>query len=252
MIVAASAVLLLLASAPARSEAGGGITVEPPLVKIGLFYGGQEVAVRAAVPEGSDVAVRVSGHGHDLTLKRKGKRGGILWMNVGEVTYAGVPSLFIVRSSRPLESMGSHEVLASLGLGYRALESRVVAPGDEPSRAHFGEMVELKEKERLFGVESGDVEFSSLGQGFQEASVSFVLPPKVLPGEYEVDVFAFHDGTGRLLGTGTLEVAFSPATAFLSNMARHHGLLYGCLAAVVAILAGLATGWLFGGKGGAH
>jgi len=35
-------------------------------------------------------------------------------------------------------------------------------------------------------------------------------------------------------------------------MAKDHGLLYGCLAVIIAITAGLITGFVFGGKGGSH
>ena len=237
------------AAAPAEST---GMTVSPKRVQIGLFYGGQQISVRAAVPDGGAVAVRVSGSSRDLVLKRKGKKGGLLWMNVGEVDYHAVPSLLIVRSSQPLQSLGSIHVLRELGLNYEALESLAVDTNDQEARCLFGEMVKLKEREGLFSIKKDGIQFSPLGQGLQEASATFFLPPKAPPGEYRIDLFAFKDGQGTLLGSGSFALEFSPATAFISDMAREHGLLYGCMAAVIAIFAGLATGFVFGGKGEAH
>ena len=242
--------LLVASAAPAPRAAG--VTVSPDKIRIGLTYAGQQVSVRAAVPDGAGLAVRVLGQSGDLRLKKKGRRAGILWMNAGELSYSDVPSLMLVRSSRPLETLAPIQALKELDLGYEALESRAVAEDDAGAHRYFGEMVRLKEREKLFSVKHGGIQLSPLGQGFQEASASFFLPPKAPPGRYAVDVFTFRDGRGELLGRGSFELEFSPATAFLSTMARAHGLLYGILASVIAILAGLATGFIFGGKGEGH
>ena len=252
IVLAASFLLCFWVSSPVFPQQAATVTVAPSRVVIGLFYGGQQVSVRAALPEDCDVVVRVSGSSQDLKLKRKGRQAGILWMNVGEVEYRAVPSLLMVRSSRPLENLCSIKALEELGLGYQALESRAV-PTDEPdAKRLFGEMVRLKEREGLYSSKPEGIRFSPLGQGFHEASASFFLPPKAPPGNYSVDVFAFRHGQGTLVGSGSFDLDFSPPTAFISHMARNHGFLYGCLAAIIAILAGLATGFVFGGKGEAH
>jgi len=250
--LAAAVLFCVWASSATSPRESAGITVSPERVQIGLFYGGQQISVRAAVPDGGAVAVRILGSTRELVLKKKGKKGGLLWMNVGEVAYSDVPSLLIVRSSQPLQSLGSVKALRDLGLDYEALESQAVAPNDQEARCLFGEMVKLKEREGLFSIKKGGIQFSPLGQGLQEASATFFLPPKAPPGEYSVDLFAFKNGQGTLLGSGSFALEFSPATAFVSDMARERGLLYGCMAAVIAILAGLATGFVFGGKGEAH
>jgi hypothetical protein len=127
-----------------------------------------------------------------------------------------------------------------------------VAEHDASAHRNFGEMLRLKEKEKLFSVRHGGIRLSPLGQGLQEASASFFLPPKAPPGKYAVDLFSFRNGQGTLVASGSFSVEFSPSTQFFSQMARDHGLLYGCLAAVIAIFAGLATGFIFGGKGEGH
>jgi uncharacterized protein (TIGR02186 family) len=252
LTIAALALLSLLALAAPRAAEPSRVTVSPDKIQIGLFYGGQQVSVRAAVPEAEGVVVRVSGSTIDVKLKKKGRKAGILWMNVGEVEFRSVPSLMIVRSSSRLDLLASLQSLESLGIGYEALESKIVEPGDPEEKRLFGEMVRLKERERLFSTKEGGIKFTPLGHGFQEASVSFFLPPKVTPGNYAVEVFAFKGGRGELLGRGSFEVDFSHSTEYISRMAKEHGLLYGCLAAIIAVLAGLLTGFIFGGKGGAH
>jgi len=248
----ALAFLCLMATAPALPQDSARITIVPEKIRIGLFYGGQIVQIRAAAPADCAVVMKISGKSQDLTLMVKGQKGGILWMNVGEVAYHSVPSLWIVRSSRPLGSLCPPHVLKTLGLGYGALAAQVVSEKDDQARVFFGELVKLKQKERLFSIEEDAVQSSPIGLGFQEASTAFFLPPKAQTGSYRVEVFTFKDGQGTLLGAGSFDLEFSSSTAFISNLAAKQGLLFGCLAAAIAIIAGLGTGYIFGGKGETH
>jgi uncharacterized protein (TIGR02186 family) len=244
--------LLLLGAAPARSEEGRAIRVSPGTIKIGLFYGGQTIDVRATVPKGVEAVFEISGKRADLPLKIKGKKGGVLWMNVGEVTYAAVPSLFMIRSAKPLEALASEAALERLGIGYRALRTALVKDGDETARAHIGELIELKESEGLFSVETTGVEVVDKGAEGREVHAAFFLPAKAPVGEYAIEVFAFKDNAGSLLGSARVTLGYADATAFIVSLAKNHGLLYGCLAVLIAVLAGLFIGLIFKGKAGAH
>jgi uncharacterized protein (TIGR02186 family) len=251
LITAVIVSFLFLASVNARAQENCRVQAEPERIEIGLFYGGREVNVHTDMPPGYDAVIKVSGRGEDLELKKKGKKAGILWMNVGEVNYKAVPSLFIVRSSRPLDKIAARETLERLGIGYDALEAVVTADAGDDARALFGELIKLKEREKLFSVADDGVKINPAGSGASvEASLFF--PPKVPRGEYRLEVFGFKEGQGELLGYTTIKLEFAPSTQFIFQMARDHGLIYGILAVVTAIFAGLMTGLIFRGKGGAH
>jgi uncharacterized protein (TIGR02186 family) len=243
---------LLITAHKAYAQESGSVVIEPDQVQIGLFYGGQEISVRADTPAGYDVVIKLSGMDQDLDLKKKGKRGGVLWMNVGEVEYHQVPALFIINSTRALKDLASEAVLQRLGLDYDALEDQVTSPEEEDARSLYGELIKLKEKEGLFSVQESGIDISPAGSGSQQAAASFFLPPKAPRGEYRVEVFGFKDGNGSLLESGTIKLDFAPSTAFIFNMAKKHGLAYGCLASAIAIIAGLMTGYIFGGKSESH
>lgn len=244
-------VFLLLTAGNALAEEDMKIIVEPDHVKVGLFYGGREIHVRTDMPAAHDVVIKVSGINKDLELKKKGKKGGVLWMNVGDLSYHDVPSLFIIKSSRPLKKLSSKGKLKQMGIGYDALEAGITS-GEEDKGSFFGELIKLKEKEGIFSVDEKGVELRSLESGRQEANVTLFMPPKAPRGEYQVEVFGFKEGQGSLLGSRTIKLDFTSTTAFISNLANNHGLLYGCLASAIAIIAGLITGFIFGGKVEAH
>lgn len=243
---------LLLTVIKVQAEESVKLFIEPDQVKIGLFYGGQKIYCNAETPAGYDTVIKVSGKNQDLELKKKGKKGGVLWMNVGELSYKAVPSLLLIKSSRPLINVSSKKVLGQLGIGYEALGAKVSSGPDDEARSLFGELVKLKRKEGLFSVDENGIEVRPLGSGTQKVSATFFLPPKAPPGEYKVEVFGFRDGKNLLKGAGSIKLDFARTMAFISMMAKNHGLLYGCLAVIIAITAGLITGFVFGGKSGSH
>ncbi|MEJ2657968.1 MAG: TIGR02186 family protein, partial [Desulfobacterales bacterium] len=64
--------------------AGSAVSVttkhEPNLIGIGAFFNGTELTVSGKVGIENHVAVLVSGKQESLTLKKKGKALGLLWM----------------------------------------------------------------------------------------------------------------------------------------------------------------------------
>lgn len=211
------------------------------------------IHVEANASVGEDVVVRVTGPDEPLTLKRKGKKFGFLWMNVGEVHYEAVPTIYILRSSRRLDEISTPEILHRLKIGFDALQERISVGAEDSARELTGELVKLKEKDGLFSYEPGSVAFHPLGNEQQRAVTDFLLPAKAPVGEYVVDVFRFQNSEGELLNSARLRLQRASTVSFITSLVVEHGLLYGCLAVAIAILAGLSTGFIFGlGRGGSH
>jgi uncharacterized protein (TIGR02186 family) len=240
-------IVLLLSIAPARAGVrSSGVEVKPENVQIGLFYSGQEIRVKATTPASRDVVLRVIGPEEPLVLKRKGKKYGFLWMNVDEIRYEAVPTLYILRSSRKLDEIAAPQTLDRLKLGFDALRDQVPAGSRDGARELFSELVKLKQKDHLFSCQASGVELHSVGAGRQEATGTLLLPAKTPVGDYTVEVFGFHDGEGTRIGAATVHLKRTPVVASITSLVAEHGLLYGCLAVVVAVAAGLFTGFIFG------
>jgi uncharacterized protein (TIGR02186 family) len=220
--------------------------IEPSEVGADLFFHGASVQVDASVPPGWGVAVTCSGKEEALELKKKGKAMGVLWMNVGEVAFDRVPSVYQLSTSDKLDKLAGPDVQEAFGLGYRALEAKAVPdPGDVERRRLFGELIRLKESEGLFSVAEGSVELRVQSSSVH-VSARFRLPAKTPPGDYEVRLVGFKDGKAELLGSGRLRLSQVGVTAFISSLAQRHGLLYGVFAVIIALGVGLLTGLLFG------
>jgi uncharacterized protein (TIGR02186 family) len=252
------AVLMILAIPVLFARpAGGGETgaepavkmhIEPSEIRLGLFYGGTTVRVEAeAVPAGLDMAVLCTGPEDRIELKKKGKVWGVLWMNVGEVTFEKIPSLYILSTSRKLTDLASPTALEELGVGYPALGTNVLtSPHDPEDQELFRELLKLKESEGLFSVDESGVQIESDPDGTTHLTSKCFLPAKMSVGEIDVRLYGFSAGQGRLLDSGKLRISLVGVNKFITSLALQHGLLYGILAVVIAVVVGLATGLVFG------
>jgi uncharacterized protein (TIGR02186 family) len=239
-------VSLLLSLAPARADGrSNNVRVDPENVSIGIFYSGQKIRVTASAPASRDIVIRISGPEKPLALKKMGRKFGLLWMNVGEVRYQAVPTLYLLGSSRRLDEIAAPETLDRLKLGFDALKDRIPADAEEGARELFPELVKLKQRDRLFACRPAGVQLQPLGSGGQEARGEFFLPAKTPVGEYTVEVFDFHNRQGQLLGAAKIRVARTSLVSWIASLAADHGFLYGCIAVALAVLAGLFTGFLF-------
>jgi hypothetical protein len=261
----AAAIMTLLASVsrPVIGDSAGAesaIVVEPERVEIGLFYTGATIRVRIEKPAGYQVAVRFMGHPERLDLKRLGKKAGLLWMSVGDVTFENMPVVYQVLSSVPLADLGSPRVLAQSNLGYDAL-----MPADAPGAAFRAELVAMKEHSGLFAIREGELAAPGtedrpkrppVGAVTEAPEVTgaerpeliqgvFHLPARAPAGEYSVDLIGFKDQQAVLLGHATVQLEYAGVVRALRDLALDHGLAYGIVACVIAIAVGLLTGLLF-------
>ena len=91
------------------------------------------------------MVIRISGPEEPLVLKEKGKKYGFLWMNVGEIHYEAIPTIYLLKSSRAPNDIASPETLDRLKIGADALRDRIFAETGGEAREFFGELVKLKE-----------------------------------------------------------------------------------------------------------
>jgi hypothetical protein len=219
------------------------IELEPEEVTASLFFNGAKVEVQGTVLPGYEIAILCKGKASHLALKRKGKVWGILWMSVGDVAFEHIPSLYLLSTSAPLARLAPPAVLEQRGIGYAALAGQ-----NGTDQRFFHELVKIKEKEGIFAVHEGAVQLLPGAGGIRQVRAQCVLPSTVPVDTYEVQLFGFRDGNGELLCSKSLPVEQVGAAHFMSSLVQSRPLVHGFFAVVVAVAAGLFTGFVFGGS----
>jgi uncharacterized protein (TIGR02186 family) len=221
------------------------IQLVPEKIEASLFFNGAKVEVEGTVLPGYEVAILCRGEAGPLALRRKGKVWGVLWMSVGDVAFDHIPSLYLLSTSAPLASLAPPAVLEQFGVGYPALARRAGRDGNQENV--FRELVKVKEKEGIFAVHEGAVQLLPGAGGIRQVRAACVLPSTVPMGGYEVQLFGFKDGSGELLCSRSMEVKQVGVAQFMSSLVVSRPLLHGFFAVIVAVAAGLLTGFVFGG-----
>ncbi len=246
---------MLMATAPLlRAEELLQVSPFPDGVSIGTFYSGTKIAISGTLPADSDVVIRMTGEAAPLRMKKKGKVFGLLWMNRDTVTFDSVPKAFLLHTPPNLEDVFKTRQKDSpvWQLGLMALEEKItVSPDPGDGRTVVKELLKLKEKEGIYAV-SGNVHYAPVSDGRKKFEAEITIPPKLSPGAYKVEAFLIQNGTIAAIDDHSLTVALESFPKILSLLAFDHGAMYGVLATLIAVVAGLLTGFFFKGGKGAH
>jgi hypothetical protein len=242
-------VLLVLGLAGSVQAESATLQVTPDVVEISSFYQGRNVTVTGTLPPGLGAVVEVMGSTTEEHLMRKGRRGP-LWMNVGQISVSGVPSLYLVLSSRADLLAGN---LIDAAWGFPALIQRISLKGDvqDSEKDKFKhQFLELKESQSLYGSWPGGLKLSPAGDGRQKVTGKFWLPSNIKPDMYKVCLTTVKEGHAVDKVCTDLPVQMVGFPAFLMTMAYDHAALYGLLAVIIALVVGAIMGYLFKGGGG--
>lgn len=201
-------------------------------------------APRTALRSNYDIVATVIGPRATLRTRRKARVLGI-WVNVDAREFIRVPSYLAVLSNRPVTEITDTETARrlQLGLSQITLTQRIGADfadtvPDDPFRVNF---VNLKK-------EAGHYRETPNGVTFLTPTVFRVaipLPADVATGGYTVDVKLFADGKLMTRNNTALEVIKTGFEQYVYEASQHHGLLYGIVAAMMALFIGWAGSVVF-------
>jgi uncharacterized protein (TIGR02186 family) len=187
-----------------------------------------------------DVIIAISGPRQALVARRKERVAGI-WVNGASETFVTVPSFYAVLSSRKIDAIASPGALKALAIGIDNLRLGDIegSLGDDAFRAA---LVQLKQQEELFQQTEGTVSF--IGESLFRGTVD--LPVNVPVGRYTARVFLFRDGQLLSQNESTLEVHKVGFERVVYLLAFRYPFIYGLVAVVIAVVAGLIAWAVFG------
>jgi len=226
------------------------MTVEPQAINIGALYNGTTLTAKGSLPADSEAIVRFMGTSCELHMKQRGKVGGIVWMNLDSITFKGAPGVCLVSSAvdfKRLEANGGTSIRVLKLSGLKG-SVQIEANGDGHENA-FEEFVKLKQKEGLYREMLGNISYESASEGQKTFLAKIPIPSRLSPGAYTVELDVVRNGEviGRAEQPVTANLVGFPA--LLAGLAFGHSALYGILATIIALLAGLAIGLVFQGRG---
>jgi len=223
-------------------------------VDIGLMYSGDYIHFVGGVPNPSaDVIVKLtSTENVPLSVNRKG-RVVMMWMNVKQFTVTGLPLLYKIHSSKPIDQILGKELAAELGIGYDVLKDQMKleqvrgAAAEDDRESVFEGVLRLKQETNLYNIDETRIEITG-GKLFKH---NFRFPSAATEGVYKAESYVFIKG--KLVGKGVDEITIQKTgiEAAFTYMAFNRPVLYGLMAVFVALGMGLLVGFIFK-KGGGH
>jgi uncharacterized protein (TIGR02186 family) len=203
-----------------------------------LIYGSVDFSQTMAPDKGVyDVISVIRAPAQPLVARRKEHVAGI-WINSPGKVFPSVPGFYAALSTRPFRAITSDETLKSLSIGLANLDFGRASMDDSNEETFRSAVIRLKEKQKLFQEHDDGVAF--IGRSLFRATVG--LPVNVPIGRYTADVYLFRDGQLVSKNQSTLEVNKAGFEQTIYLLAFRHPFIYGVLAVLLAVLAGLA-GW---------
>lgn len=188
--------------------------------------------------ENAHIVVTVSGPEKSISSRFKQRVSGI-WINTSSVTWKNAPSYYHILTSQPLDTIMTNAARDRFEIGYDYLPLRWDADGisaEEIDTVWKPALARNMTESGLWAIEEGGV--IVLRDSLFRASVA--LPSNILPGDYEVRVLQFEDGTLIAEEITPITVEKKGLGEWIYRFAHDYSAFYG----IFAILFAVASGWL--------
>lgn len=236
---------------PAKHAIQGPITCEviPDVISIDSFYHGAKLLITGKSDPKDEIIIVISSPTGESSLKYMGKAAGLFWMKIGDMEFKPVSNVYLVYTTGKLEEITTPAERMKRRLGYDALKSQIEitsSKGPVDKERWFNEFIKFKEKDRLYGVNEGVVVKDGKG-GY---SLKINWPYQAPPETYTIEAFAVRDGIAYAKATQELIIKKTGMVKLLSDLAFKNAAIYGLIAIIIAMIAGLVVGLIFKGGGG--
>lgn len=253
-LVAAAVVLFGLTVLPVPAAQALTCSVTPDSIPITFTYHGAQLTITGESASADDLIVTITSEPVDTALKYKEKVGGLVWMKKGTIEFKDAPRIYMLHSTADLNRILGEADRNQHLLGFDALRGRIRiedSAGNPADGKWFDEYLKFKKQEKVYDIQEGSI-VRQHGVDGNTYQVNVAWPYQAPPGTYTVQVLAARDGKVVDRASTHFEVKSTGMVAALSKMAFDQAGLYGIMAVIIALLAGLAVGAIFKKGGGSH
>lgn len=218
-------------------------------VEIRFSFTGAELLLFGAIvyPNGrlpsepADIVVVLKGPSQAVTMREKRKLGGLIWMNADSIQFRSAPNFYAIASSRPLKHLVDERTAAIYELGLNNLQLSPSSVSDSAEIARFSRgLNDLKGRSGLYVQSPGRVEITD-GVLYR---ARLPLSARVVTGTYTAETFLIQRGRVVAAAVREIEVRKSGFERFFGQFARQHDIAYGLVAIAMALIMGLAAGYV--------
>lgn len=188
----------------------------------------------------ADIVVLLKGPEQQIRMREKQKIAGI-WVNADSMQFQSAPTFYAIASSRPIKAITDARTAAIYELGIENIQLSPTAFRDtaEISRFERG-LEELQARKGLFVQAPGTVEITD-GVLYR---AHLPLSARAVVGDYTAETFLIQGGRVVAAAVRDIEVRKSGLERFVASAAEDWSLLYGLAATAIAVLMGVAAGWI--------
>lgn len=225
------------------------LQLSPDDIEVGVFFRSADVMVSAEVEKCDGAALVLEEGNEAVTFNRKGRKAGI-WLNVAQVTIAGVPKVYLLASSKEIDDLCSPELQKQLGLGIQSLRSRMKITCNEPLiGSEADEFLKLKHQGGTYHT-SIPITLTPTGGAREHLSAVIPIPATVPPGTYHALLYCFTNGEVTQQATADLTISRVGLANLLASLAHEKAATYGVLAILIAMVVGIVMGVVFHSRPG--
>ncbi len=242
--------LLLFAALPLNASEEIVADLSQNRVGISATFDGSRILIFGAVsrdaptPDGGpmQVVVSVSGPHEPVTIRRKDKRAGIIWVNSASALIDDAPSFYSVATTVPLTEALSD----TADLKYKVSIPRAISSiGTQIATGNAAEFTEalirIRSGNGLYQVHEGAVELMSETLFRTEID----LPSNLTAGEYTARILITRDQQVVDVFETKLDIQKVGIERWLYNLAHDNAVYYGLMSLFIAIAAGWMASAVF-------
>lgn len=257
-VLAISSLIFIMLLAVSPDGQAGSLTFQPAGLERTLFSKRfQTLTITGPVPEGAQIIIKIVAPARDFKLNKSGKGLGFVWLPISHADVKKLPGMVALLSSGKISGMLTPDQQQAGGLtpdykeiyGQADIHYKEAPKGEEAAalkKEYIAGLIKILEEGGLYQVKEEAVRLSG-----NQFSARIMHPADAPLGEYQVFCYAVKDGKSTLLTQEPFQVRQTGLAEWLTQQAGSNAVIYGIMAALIAIAAGVFVGLIFK-KGGGH
>ena len=202
-----------------------------------LVFGAIQYPPGKSPDEQPGLAIVVRGPAEPLTIRRKARVAGI-WLNTASARFESVPGFYAVATSAPIAQLVDERTAAIWEIGIGSLQLSPTGSLSQAESAAFERgLIDLRVRQGLFAEHEGAVTFTQ--NILYRARIA--IPAAVPVGDYTAQIFLIRKGDVIAQSALPIAIEKSGFERWVYVAAHNHGVWYGLVAVLAAVLAGLGA-----------